>query len=46
MMYISIGKAARMMGVSTSTLRVWDRKKSIRQITEQSGDIEGIVSIV
>ena len=26
-MYISIGKAARMMGVSTSTLRVWDRKK-------------------
>jgi putative resolvase len=27
MMYISIGKAARMMGVSTSTLRVWDRKK-------------------
>ncbi len=26
-MYISIGKAARMMGVSTSALRVWDRKK-------------------
>ena len=26
-MYISIGKAARMMGVSTSMLRVWDRKK-------------------
>jgi hypothetical protein len=26
-MYISIGKAARMMGVSTSTLRIWDRKK-------------------
>jgi len=26
-MYISIGKAARMMGVSTSTLRVWGRKK-------------------
>jgi putative resolvase len=29
-MYISIGKAARMMGVSTSTLRVWDRKKQFK----------------
>jgi DNA-binding transcriptional MerR regulator len=45
-MYISIGKAARMIGVSTSTLRIWDKKKCLRQITEQPGDIEGIVSIV
>jgi predicted site-specific integrase-resolvase len=29
-MYISIGKAARMMGVSTSTLRIWDRKKMFK----------------
>jgi DNA-binding transcriptional MerR regulator len=29
-MYVSIGKAARMMGVSRSTLRGWDRKKLLK----------------
>ena len=29
-MYVSIGKAARMMGVSASTLRGWDIKKLTR----------------
>jgi putative resolvase len=38
MMYISIGKAARMMGVSTSTLRVWDRKKLFKATYRTVGE--------